>query len=120
MRLRPQNFQKEAIKTAYKSKFKKRLGAIVVNENRIVGRGFNYAHGTGQVYGDGSHAEISALNNTTARYRNGATLYVARIGRAGELRISKPCDACFSVMKKMGIKTVWYIDKSEHWRKEKL
>lgn len=96
------------------------MGAVVVNNNKIVGRGFNYAHGSGKPYGDGSHAEISALNNTRAASRKGSTLYIVRLGKAGAIRLSRPCPGCIIVMAKLGVKYIWYSDNIGEWHKEAI
>lgn len=107
----------EAIYQAHKSSFYQRLGAIVVFNNKIVGKGFNYAHGAGIPFGDGKHAEVAALNNTTARYRKHSIVYVVRLGRAGAIRNSKPCDSCTKIMRKMGVKYIWHTDNDGTWHR---
>jgi len=111
-------YYKAAIEQAEKSSYKKRVGAIVVYKGKIVGRGFNKVHSTGVPRLDGKHAEIEALKNTTAKYRKGSTVYVCRLTRNGQIAMSKPCDACITVMKKMGVKYVWYTNIRETgWEK---
>jgi len=112
-------FKDEAWKQSRKSSYKNRLGAVVVFRNKMVGRGFNKVHSTGARL-DGKHAEIEALRNTTARYRKGCALYVCRTNKSGKLTMSKPCEACQSVMKKMGVKVVWYSNKDGSWERMSL
>jgi tRNA(Arg) A34 adenosine deaminase TadA len=38
----------------------------------------------------------------------GATIYVARVGKTGEFKMSKPCSMCHAAMKHVGIKRVVY------------
>jgi len=90
-----------------KSTYKWRLGAVVVYKNKIVGRGYNKVHSIGDRL-DGKHAEIEAIYNTRAKYRKGSTMYVCRLNKRGELRLAKPCDACMPVIRKVGVKYVWY------------
>lgn len=60
------------------------------------------------------HAELGCilgLDRTTTR---GSDLYVVRIGKAGELRLSKPCEMCEAVLRHVGVKRVFYsIDQEE-------
>lgn len=111
----------QAIEQALKSSFRQRMGAVVVRRGKVVGKGFNYAHSTGEPYGDGMHAEISALNNTTARYRKDSTVYVCRInGSNSHLRLAKPCINCQKIMKKLGVRYVWYSTEEGDWNKMEL
>lgn len=112
-------FKEEAIKQGLKSSYKRRLGAIVVFKNNIVGRGYNKVHSIGVPKLDGKHAEMEALRNTTAKYRDGSTVYVCRLSGSGSLAMSKPCDACKTVMIKMGVKYVWYSHK-DGWTRIRL
>lgn len=109
-----------AIKMAAKSTYKHQMGAIVVYGGKIVGRGFNYTHSTGRPFGDGVHAEIKALNNTTARYRDGSTVYVCRGTDINKLKLAKPCEMCQGIMRAMGVKYVWYSSEDGSWDKMEL
>ena len=54
------------------------------------------------------HAEIAAVLGIERSNTEGAIIYVARIGKAGAYRLSKPCSMCQAVMKHVGIKRVVY------------
>jgi len=107
-------YQNKACEQAYKSQYKIRVGAVVVYKNKIVGKGFNKVHSTGVPKLDGKHAELEALKNTTARYRENSMVFVCRITKCNDLAYSKPCLACQTVMRKMGVKYVWYSTE-EGW-----
>lgn len=117
MKTKHEKFVMEAIGQALKSTFSQRLGAIVISNNRVVGRGFNYAHGTGRPFGDGEHAEVAALNNTTAKHRRDSSIYVVRLGRSGAIRNSRPCDSCIKIMRKMGVRYAWHADNDGMWHR---
>ncbi len=112
------SFKDLAKKQCEKSSYKKRLGAVVVNRGKVVGLGHNVVQSTG-IKTDGLHAEISALRNTSAKFRYGSTVYVCRILKNQEIALSKPCHACSVVMKKMGVKYVWY-SVGPNWVRMKL
>lgn len=114
MKTKHSKFIQAAIETTEKSCFRQKLAAVVVYRGQIVGRGHNFAHSTGKQYTDGQHAEITALNNTTARYRKGSTVYVTRI-KGDILKMAKPCERCQTIMKKMGVKYVWYSNNESRW-----
>jgi len=109
-------FKTAAISQCFKSTYKKRLGAVVVNKNKIVGAGYNKVNSTGIPRVDGKHAEMEALNNTTAKYRQDSIIYVCRINKMDQLVLAKPCDACQVVMRKLGVKYVWYSTETG-WEK---
>lgn len=111
-------FQEAAIQQAQRSSFKNKMGAVMVHKGQIVGRGRNYAHSTGQQHNDGEHAEIAALNNTTARLRKGATIYVCRITSNG-LMMARPCERCQKILRKCGVRYVWYSANND-WIRMRL
>ena len=54
------------------------------------------------------HAELGVILGLDRAITTGATVYVARIGKCGEYRLSKPCSMCHAAMKHVGIKKVVY------------
>jgi len=112
-------YKAAAIVQCTRSTYKQRMGAVVVYKGRVVGMGFNKVHSTGVPRLDGKHAEIEALNNTTAKYRNGSTVYVCRLTKVGNLAMAMPCIPCRTIMKKLGVKYVWY-STNEGWVKMTL
>ena len=113
------NFFDEAIKQSKKSSYKIKVGSVVVRKNKIVGKGFNIVCSNGNDRYTGIHAEISAINHTTARLRQNATVIVARVSNTGKLGMSKPCESCETILRKLGIKRVWY-STADGWNKMSL
>jgi tRNA(Arg) A34 adenosine deaminase TadA len=109
-------FKNEAINQCRKSSYKQRLGAVVVYKGKIVGKGCNKVMGTGKTRIDGFHAEIEAINNTPAIYRKNSTVYVCRINKIENIMMSKPCHGCETILRKLGVKYVWYSQSGE-WKK---
>ena len=58
------------------------------------------------------HAELGAILGVDRSTTRGSTVYVARINREGEGRISKPCPMCESALRHVGVKRVVYTDKN--------
>ena len=54
------------------------------------------------------HAEIGAILGVDRTVTYGATLYVARVGKINDFRLSKPCHMCQAAMRHVGIKKVVY------------
>ena len=54
------------------------------------------------------HAELGAILNVERSKTESATVYVIRVNRMGEQRLSKPCHMCEAAMKHCGVKKVVY------------
>ncbi len=59
------------------------------------------------------HAELGVILGLDRSITNGATIYVARIGKLQDYRMSKPCSMCHAAMKHVGIKRVVYTINSQ-------
>jgi len=100
----------KVIALAKKSVMQHKHGAIITRNGEILGSGFN--HITDYMSHQWScHAEIAAIQNCKKKDKHNlsdATLIVARIGKDGELRLSKPCINCQKQIEKCGIKRIFY------------
>ena len=95
-----------AVKEAKKSTVTMKHGCVIVKRNKIVARGYNkYTNINFKDYFS-LHAEIDALNKCLPC--KNLILYVIRINSIGEIKMSKPCSICEKIIKKKGIKTVYY------------
>ena len=54
------------------------------------------------------HAELGAILGIERSITEGASLYVARIGKTGFFRLSRPCGMCYAAMRHVGIKKVYW------------
>jgi tRNA(Arg) A34 adenosine deaminase TadA len=54
------------------------------------------------------HAELGCILGLDRSVTKGATIYVVRIGKRGDLKLSKPCDMCREVLRHVGVKKVVY------------
>ena len=59
------------------------------------------------------HAELGCILGVDRSLTQGATVYVARIGKLGDRRYSKPCHMCQAAMKHVGIREVIYTVNEE-------
>lgn len=89
------------------SKARYKHGALVVRNGQIVSAGVNVSKGTAEYHWPlaSEHAEERAISQAGKDAR-GATLYVARVNRQGDARMSKPCERCTAVIRKSGIARV--------------
>ena len=102
------------------------IGSVVVYKNKIVSVGWNTTKGNplqqkrNEKYRFGKddkdkgclHAEMLALLHARP-YLKGldmskVSIYVYRENKYGELRMSKPCPACDSYIRELGIKDIYY------------
>jgi tRNA(Arg) A34 adenosine deaminase TadA len=113
------DYKQEALKQSFKSSHKYTLGAVVVKRGKIIGRGHNSVVYTGSERPrlNGIHAEIAAINRTKAGDRQDAVMYVVRYRKCGVLGCAKPCEACEKVLRKLGIRAVWYSDYGNQWKR---
>ena len=54
------------------------------------------------------HAELGCILGLEKNVTQGATIYVVRINRAGQYRMSKPCNMCRAALQHCGINRVFY------------
>ena len=75
------------------------IGAIIVNKNKIIGRGFNQVESLNDAT---AHAEIIAITsaaNTSENWRlNGCSIYVTK----------EPCVMCFGAILNARIEKIYY------------
>ena len=99
------------------------IGCVVVYKHHIISVGFNSnkTHPIQKIYNKerfdeditphSLHAEIMALIFLKDRKDikwNDVDLYTYRENRYGELRMSKPCKSCMSMIKALGIRRIHY------------
>ena len=112
-----QRFMDVARRCAHQSSFPDyRHGAVLVKGNKVRNVSFNkdnycsFGHRfRKEQEGHATlHAELGVVLGLDRNITDGATIYVARIGKADDYRLSKPCAMCHEAMKHVGIKRVVY------------
>jgi pyrimidine deaminase RibD-like protein len=105
-------FLAKAVETARAGHGKFKHGAILVKNGEIISEGHNQMRGQASITATAHswrasflHAEEVALKNAGTA-ANGAVLYVARVGRSGDIRNSKPCVRCASKIARAGVRRV--------------
>lgn len=107
------NWLSMAAKLAETSEVTNQHGAVLVKGGRLLALGVNKWRNqallaTEQAYSEHLtvHAEIDAL--ARVKGARGAVLYIARVGKGGEERFSRPCDRCAQALIEAGVKQVVY------------
>lgn len=91
------------IDVAKKSPMKNKHAAAIVSRNKtIISTGFNYLTKKKGYYS--IHAERSALLNCDLSKLKGSTLYVMRLGKKNNFKLSAPCKMCKSLINSFIIK----------------
>ncbi len=89
-----------------------RLGAVVVKGGSYLGAGWNKAKNNPTLVSKehirhcAVHAEADALSGVSNAV--GATIYVARITRGGDIGIARPCEQCQELIQAAGVNKVYY------------
>ena len=102
---------------AYNSPYNKiRHGAVLVKGGSVINASCNKdnfsSFGTrfrGPDMGHGTHhAELGCILGLDRSITRGADVYVVRVGRSGNLLLSKPCDMCEAALRHVGVRRVYY------------
>jgi deoxycytidylate deaminase len=98
-----------------------KMSAIVVKGNRIFSCGFNkvQTHPKSNAYDNMIHAEVSALIGLNYETTKGATIYIYREKKTGEMGLSKPCPSCQAAIQEAGIRKIIYSNETG-WTEERV
>lgn len=102
-----------ALRVAEGSEVTHRHGAVVVKSGKPVSLGWNKWRNREMILDTEGynpnltvHAEIDALSRVADP--RGAVVYVARVGKHGDERFSRPCHNCAKALAAAGVKAVVY------------
>ena len=134
MNNRQKRFFNIAKEISYLSDFKRaRVGAVVVEKNRIISTGhnsnktstiqgrYNLKRGISLSYPPRVHAEIAALTpllNKKDIDWSHTSIFVYRELKDGSVTCAKPCEACMTLIKSLGIRKIFYSDWNGEFIKE--
>lgn len=105
-----------ATKVAASSDQKFRHGAVLVRNGNVLAVGVNKRRNSPESLEDKDtimrHASVCAERDALRRVSDaqGATIYVARVGRNGKPAWSRPCERCAKALSRAGVKTVIFTD----------
>lgn len=113
---------KAAEKAAWLSKSPShRVGAAIFKGTKLVSYGWNSrkSHPRSHTIQKGHHAEFAALMANWKYDLIGATIYVTRLTRGGNIGIAAPCKECRKLIEACGLKRVVFTNREgevEEWR----
>ena len=110
-------FCQEAVKLATKSTMHQKHGCVIIQNNNIIGRGFNY-YAKFMEHKYSIHAEVSAINDAKKNKIaiENAIMYVVRIKNSDihnnydliETKQSQPCTDCLKCIQNYKINKVFF------------
>ena len=118
MAIRHKGFAKIALELAGEATYDvtHQLCALVVSKNRVLSVGYNQPK-THPISKDTErqqlHAEMSALLRCPDAIVEGAEVVVARLKPSGKPGLAKPCEACQGILKRFGVRRVFYTTNSD-------
>lgn len=91
-----------------------KIGAAVVKGRKILSTGFNKlkTHPLSPHPFKSCHAEFMAIKYLDKDALEGATIYVFRKNKRGEIANSKPCPSCYQLIADSGIKEICYTHET--------
>jgi len=105
---------KIAEEAANKTDHKQRVGAVIFKGKRIISVGRNYKSRSlrrvtpgMQRYPTSVHAEMDAIIKAKTDLK-GYNILVVRINSFGQMRLAKPCDHCYTYIKHVGLRHIYY------------
>jgi tRNA(Arg) A34 adenosine deaminase TadA len=113
-----------AIKVAQQSTYRWKHGAVVAKNSKIIGFAPNKFRNAPSVDSDNVtvHAEAAVIRELLKNYPDlkGTTIYIARVAKAGNATISRPCPNCMKSILDAGIREIVYTNELGGYSVEKL
>lgn len=98
-----------------------RIGTVISKKNKLISVGYNQikTHTKSTHTYNMVHSEFHALIGLSLKETKGCEAYIYRANKKGELCLAKPCKSCFEMLKRAGIKKVYYTANNA-WYEEKI
>lgn len=97
-----------------------KVGAVIIKKNRIIGLGFNRMKTHPRSPHDYKflHGEVDAILDCKREDLAGASIYVYREHKNGDLALSKPCKSCMNMLELLEVRDIFYTieDGYQHLR----
>ena len=102
-----------------------RVGAVIFKGSRIISSGKNEFKNSGIPYKYRKtklsiHAEQAAINNIDWKKIKGCSIFVIRVNRSGMIAMAYPCKYCIDSLEHVGIRWIYYTNKSGEVKRVKL
>jgi tRNA(Arg) A34 adenosine deaminase TadA len=121
---RHENLIRRAVRVAESSTYRWKHGAVVAKGNKVLGFAPNKFRNAPLVdeHNVSEHAERATLRELLKCRDDlrGCTIYIARIAKAGNTTISRPCTDCMAAIISAGIKEVVYTNEMGSYSVEQI
>lgn len=98
-----------AVSQAKKSTMRHRHGSVIWKSGKILGAGYNFALGASRRFS--IHSEKDALKGLRFEQTHGANLLCIRLTVSqGLMASSCPCTGCTGLLKRRGLKSLFWFD----------
>ena len=119
---------KQALKECEKSDMHPfRVGAVIFHGKRIMAYGHNKKQFPGSIHPKyrneypSLHAEQDAILKIQDWSKlSGVSMLIVRTNANGNISMAKPCEMCMSMIKHVGIKTIYYTNYESEIQKQKI
>lgn len=103
-----------AISQALKSPMRYKHGAVVFKDKGVIGAGYNWSDlpPTTEKRKFSIHSERDALKGLRADQIRGADILAIRVRRDGTVSTGACCKGCTKLLRRKGIRRVFYYDKN--------
>ena len=111
-----QRHLERAIRAAKLSTCRTRHATVIAHGPRVLAIAVNSERNHPMICSDPKteaayHSEVNALRQIRGVDMGKITVYNARISRAGDTRLSKPCPRCAAVLEELGIRNVIWTEE---------
>lgn len=112
---RDRRYLKLATNVALSSTERMKHGAVIVKGGRVLSVGINKFRNHPTIIPSehiktscSVHAEVDALRKI--KKASGATIYISRVNKRGQERLSRPCPNCYDAIRDAGITKIVFTD----------
>jgi deoxycytidylate deaminase len=121
---RHENMIRRSIAVAQRSEYRWQHGAVVAKGNKVIGFAPNRFRNAPAVdeHNVSFHAEAAVIRELLKTYPDlkGTTIYIARINKAGNTAMSRPCINCMKLIVDAGIKEIVYTNEIDTYSVERV
>lgn len=121
---RHENLINRAVRVAQTSSYRWQHGAVVAKGNKVLGFAPNKFRNAPLVdeHNVSDHAERAIIRELLKVREDlrGCTIYIARVNKAGETTISRPCPDCMKSIVTAGIKEIVYTNEVGSYSAEQI
>jgi len=100
-----------------------KFGVVIAYGNKIISVGVNNVYKThpmSTTYSNFIHAELDAILSAKGDDLTNTTIYIRRSGAKEAPLHSRPCQHCYALIKRFGIKHMVYVDAGGNIVKENV